>query len=881
MVNPNKITIDENGNISIRSENQFKITINSNNEKDILEKLLRLDEVLLDALAQIVEIEKDNIASVLQTIISKLISQKNIVKGSISNVNGDVIIGDNNTRNYYYLEQGIIPKELTAQTPKLRQDQIIGRTEELNDLHNRLFNNKQVLLVNGMGGIGKTTLAQVYLSKYYEEYHHIAWVSQHSEDIVSNFINTPGLLEVFKIQIDKKNPQQIFEELIINLKKIQVGPCLMIVDNATDHLAQYYDYLPGQPNWHILVTSREKIPFFDLKELDFLNEKTAIDLFNLHYTRENLNEEFLKKLVKRLDFHTLTIEILAKTAQEQRTSPEKLLNAIEEDLETGVFVRHNKTKIERITSYLNSIFKLGNLNKEEIRLLQNFALLPSEFHSYTLLVELITGGQKGQINNFPKLLSQLKAKGWLLYNITTDSYKIHRIISDIVCKTYELNPTKFKNLLNAITSKLMFDNSKDNIVDKFIWVPFGKSLLLKFNDFNSEDMNILQNNLALILQDMGDFKSSLFLLEKTKISTEEIFGFEHRKTALSYSNLAMVHKDLGQYIEAIDLLKRAIKIYEKVLGYEDPSLSLTYSHLAMVLKDLGKYEEAQDLLLKVIKFDEKKFGLNHPRTANSYSNLGLVYNNLGKYKEAKKTLFKALQIMIKNFGSKHPNTSIGYSNFATVLLNLGENRNALSIFRKVLSTDLENYGEEHPNTIRSYSNLANSLFHIGDLNGAKKILEKVVVLDEKLLGEDHPSTILSYSNLATVLKELNENLMASILLERALRSSEKKLGNNHPTTAIICSNLASILKESGNLAGAKDLLKKAVNIHEKNLGTNHPDTALSYSNLGLIYQSLKDYKKARNLLIKAFGIMNSQLGSNHQTTKTIKANLDYINQLLK
>ena len=314
------ISIDKNDNIIIHDNTQGKIIIDLRDAEDIPEKLNSLKDELLDILAQITELEKGNVGKIFPIVISGLISQKNIVKGSISNIKGDVIIGDNNTRNYYYVEQRKTPKELTAQIPRLRQDQIIGRQGELNDLHNRLFNNKQVVLVNGMGGIGKTTLAQVYVSKYYKEYKHIAWISQLLDDVRSDFINAVGLLNGLEINTEGKKPQQLFEELIMALKKIEDKPCLMIIDNATVKLSDFYDFLPGQPNWHILVTSREQIPFFDLKELDFLNEKEAVALFRQYYTRNRISDEVLKDLVKRLEYHTLTIEILAKTAQEQRST---------------------------------------------------------------------------------------------------------------------------------------------------------------------------------------------------------------------------------------------------------------------------------------------------------------------------------------------------------------------------------------------------------------------------------------------------------------------------------------------------------------------------------------------------------------------------------
>jgi signal recognition particle GTPase len=65
-------------------------------------------------------------------------------------------------------------KELTLRIPKIHLTEVIGREDELEDLHKLLFDNKHVVVVNGLGGIGKTTLAQAYMSLYYDDYQHIA-----------------------------------------------------------------------------------------------------------------------------------------------------------------------------------------------------------------------------------------------------------------------------------------------------------------------------------------------------------------------------------------------------------------------------------------------------------------------------------------------------------------------------------------------------------------------------------------------------------------------------------------------------------------------------------------------------------------------------------
>lgn len=63
-------------------------------------------------------------------------------------------------------------KELTARLPLLLTDNIVERDDDLTDIRNRLQKNKRVL-VHSMGGIGKTTLAQLYLTNYYDNYKHL------------------------------------------------------------------------------------------------------------------------------------------------------------------------------------------------------------------------------------------------------------------------------------------------------------------------------------------------------------------------------------------------------------------------------------------------------------------------------------------------------------------------------------------------------------------------------------------------------------------------------------------------------------------------------------------------------------------------------------
>src|SRR5579862_3171289 len=101
--------------------------------------------------------------------------QKNIA-GNLTNV-GLAAIGDHANIHYHHHDGGgSLPKHLTLSLPRIDPDEIVGREEELVQLHENLHTGKKVVVVNGVGGIGKTTLARAYVTRYYEEYKHVAWI---------------------------------------------------------------------------------------------------------------------------------------------------------------------------------------------------------------------------------------------------------------------------------------------------------------------------------------------------------------------------------------------------------------------------------------------------------------------------------------------------------------------------------------------------------------------------------------------------------------------------------------------------------------------------------------------------------------------------------
>ena len=89
---------------------------------------------------------------------------KNTLTNAAINAGGNVHLGDILT--YVMAGESVeLPRHLTLNIP-LGAGDIIGRERELDDTYRLLHSGKPAVLVNGVGGMGKTATATKYITRY-------------------------------------------------------------------------------------------------------------------------------------------------------------------------------------------------------------------------------------------------------------------------------------------------------------------------------------------------------------------------------------------------------------------------------------------------------------------------------------------------------------------------------------------------------------------------------------------------------------------------------------------------------------------------------------------------------------------------------------------
>ncbi|MFK7907215.1 MAG: NB-ARC domain-containing protein, partial [Chitinophagales bacterium] len=355
----------------------------------------------------------------------------------------------------------------------------------------------KIVLTNGMGGIGKTTLAQAFVEKNKDEYLHIAWLTQKDDNPQAIFLNDVDLLHSLQLSFEGSNLsakdqlKRIFAAMRQIVKPNQRN--LLVIDNATSALSELRE-IPTPPNWHVLVTSRQRIAGYAEIPLGFLSKKAAYELFLYHYTHAITEENVacIHRLLKALGYHTLSIELYAKTAQYLGIPllrlEQKLQNSLQLGYETAIQSPHRQGKtIEHVFPYLIEIFQLGELSDKEEKLLRLWTLLPPLFIPIKMVLSLWQlNPDKDDVEwyGYVNAAKKLAQKGWLNVEKQEDGtqlYSMHRVIREVLQQKWNMGEYEAEYLPFAESVSSLLDVGNHNVSLRTYLIPFGENLLRYLN----------------------------------------------------------------------------------------------------------------------------------------------------------------------------------------------------------------------------------------------------------------------------------------------------------------------------------------------------------------------------------------------------------------
>lgn len=700
-------------------------------------------------------------------------------------------------------------KELTL-SPNIAIEKIIGREKDIFEIQKKLNEATTPILLKGIGGIGKSCLAKVILQLGRYKYNNLVWVNA-ALGIREAFINNKMLLSNLSIEFSESDQiEDRFDFVLNKLRNLQGG--LLVIDNALIDLATQLKNIPYNSNWKVLITSRVEFNQVEPYKLKGLSDEDAIELFYSNYSIEK-DDAIVLRILKYINNHTLTIELLSKTADKRKLSLAKLdeqliRNGLNIESRVKVATDHSSQETEYAFIYLSKIFDISEIGVMEENLLRHFSVISTDQLTFSQLNELFSI-EESQKDDLWEGIEELVTKGWLSKDVD-NNYSIHPVIQEVV--RYILKPT----------------------LENCIWI------------FNSlRRIEFINHSKAYV---------DYFLKLEPDLKVEEpLLGF-------LLSDMATIYYDIYDYKNAIYYQSSAIKIFEISLGDDNPLLpGLLNQYFNYLLKDphFGmKALEIQQRAFDLTKQQKVKLGsdLSDNEYLVFYYNRANVYISFGLINDAD-TLFKEADQLL-NSGDKtdfNDFDKIGLLNFLGRLSILKQDGKDLKYFSEAVEL-IEKKSLFAGDFILIMNNLAGAYFRSGLLDKALDVSTRCIdyIQSEKITINDTLGKL--YNTMALIFSEQGDWELALKYQDMAIEILTNFLGEDHYDVAINFSNKGSIYGRMLKFDEALVWENKALEIRLKRMPNKSLVTSESHLLMALYYLDINNANDALTYCENALNI---------------------------
>jgi len=598
----------------------------------------------------------------------------------------------------------------------------IGRKQEIQDIEDILGQQQALVLVNGIGGEGKTVLANAIMKQEPCLYEHLIWTNcQNAPDENENVLRSALLYNSYQLHLDLGIVEDLKETnnenekwgILMNAFKKLNGKVLWVIDNARQDDFKAIRDLPQ--NCKILLTSREKIGNLKTYTLNELNEVDALKLFKTYYTQKD-DDEILKQICETVGRHALSIELLAHTLNNLYDKDAAYL--LEQLQENGLNIKRKIavwTDYEAKETYLNDClllaFTLGNiaLQIEFHPLLQLFTLLPYQTTPFFLLKYLQQIEDETAADDLRSYIRTLTKLGWIKQENTNaikpnqKGWMMHPVIQDCIGQQLLVEQEMKENCIYFLR-EITWNLYKENRINAQVYKPYLECITIK-SKVESENKALLYDLLANLNQAIGYHNIAIIQKQKAVSILEKKLPANHINLADIYNNIGLTYNYLTDHENALQYQKKSLAIYERNLFTNPINLASVYNNISLTYQGLVNYDKALKYQKKSLAIYEIILPLNHPNLATIYMNIANTYNYLTNYDNALKYQKKSLAIYEIILPLNHPNLATIYINIANTYHYLTTYDKALKYQKKSLAIYEIILPLNHPNLAITYNNI--------------------------------------------------------------------------------------------------------------------------------------------------------------------------------
>ncbi|MET8860468.1 tetratricopeptide repeat protein, partial [Streptomyces sp. NPDC004579] len=465
--------------------------------------------------------------------------------------------------------------------PGLPAEVFVGRKGALAALAAAMEQDSKAITqtVQGLGGVGKTTLALHYAHAHRDSYQLVWWIHADTPDQI-----TTDLASLTTSIRGGATGRTTAEDAEWAIRWLQAHPgWLLVLDNAehpdtTRHLVGQLHHTGRH-----LITSRFANGWpSDPLALPLLTPTASLDLLTqLTGLTDPDNEHHARLLADDLGHLPLALEQAGAFIAESRISVSAYRDLLRQHPAQTTSTapasgnpQRTMARIWRIT--LDALHRTTPLAVDILR--------TAAWYAPNAIPRALLAGLTDDPVSYAQALSQLAA-----YNMITldaDTLSVHRLIQTIArtpdpATSDNADPhrtqdaiTTARNNATTLLRAALPDDPDGNVAGWPAWrtlLPHAEALLTATDPtHDTEDTNLLLTNTATYLQGQGQIPQAITYKKRSVDASTRLHGPDHSSTLASRSNLAYAYESMGDLGRAIPLFEQTLTDRVRVLGEDHP-----------------------------------------------------------------------------------------------------------------------------------------------------------------------------------------------------------------------------------------------------------------------------------------------------------------------
>lgn len=517
----------------------------------------------------------------------------------------------------------------------------VGRHGKLAQLQQSLKQQDMVFLA-GIGGIGKTELARRYAYINRDIYDRVFFVP--FSDTIEDTICSRDIL-ICNEAWEEGCGESLFDARMRILKEDLTKEDLFILDNFDVSEDEQLERLL-ECKCKFIITTRNDFRDYNYPQIDvdWMEKESEVRALFCAYNHLEYSEEewqSIMQIMKLVENHTMTVELIAKHMRDSGVRPSQLLSQMME--KEGITslqeqeVKHRKDKKMReqnVNRHLLCLFDLSGFSGEEAELMRSLSLLGYVRILRSSFLEYCDVEQKEEA------LEHLTKTGWVKYDKKSGKISLHQIILDLVYNYMDPTAENCPRLIDGMCKYLQEDagnwverGNRTKLVDSLLKRLKGCSLSYARLCvlFGKEPYMEVAERICLE-SGSGEAKELLYQICLWKmgkiVDLEDMFEIENETWNVYYG------RKIGTLLETAEKAEVYVQEYSAEPGY-----------LAKALVELaeGLYRENGFLLNLAEKYSEDALQRLYDRVVDLFTQAEPLVMNSALNNRTKERLLEAMR----------------------------------------------------------------------------------------------------------------------------------------------------------------------------------------------------------------------------------------------